>query len=34
MAITSWSGVETSWADYVEKQNIPVVGGQSYSPLW
>jgi branched-chain amino acid transport system substrate-binding protein len=34
VAITSWSGVDTSWADYVQKAQIPVVGGQSYSPVW
>ena len=34
VALTSWSGVDTSWAEYVEKQNVPVVGGQSYSPPW
>ena len=34
VALTSWSGVDTSWAEYIEKQNVPVVGGQSYSPPW
>jgi branched-chain amino acid transport system substrate-binding protein len=34
VAISSWTGVETSWADYVEKQHIPVVGGQNYAPVW
>jgi branched-chain amino acid transport system substrate-binding protein len=34
VAITSWTGNETSWADYIEKKNIPVVGGQNYSPVW
>jgi len=34
VAITSWSGVDTSWADYVEKKHVPIVGGQSYSPVW
>jgi branched-chain amino acid transport system substrate-binding protein len=34
VAISSWTGVETSWADYVEKQHIPVVGGRNYAPVW
>ncbi|RHW23986.1 hypothetical protein D0Z08_26705 [Nocardioides immobilis] len=34
VAITSWTSLETSWADYVEDQNIPVIGGQSYAPIW
>ena len=34
VAITSWSGVDTSWADYVEKKQVPIVGGQSYAPIW
>jgi branched-chain amino acid transport system substrate-binding protein len=33
-AITSWTGVDTSWADYIQGKNIPVVGGQSYAPIW
>jgi branched-chain amino acid transport system substrate-binding protein len=33
-AISSWTGVDTSWADYVQKQQVPVVGGQNYSPVW
>jgi branched-chain amino acid transport system substrate-binding protein len=34
VAITSWTSLETSWADYIEDQNIPVIGGQSYAPIW
>src|SRR5438034_6416296 len=34
VAITSWSGVDMSWADYAQKAHIPIVGGQSYSPPW
>jgi branched-chain amino acid transport system substrate-binding protein len=34
VALTSWSGVDTSWGDYVEQKNVPVVGGQNYSPQW
>jgi branched-chain amino acid transport system substrate-binding protein len=34
VAISSWSGVDFSWADYVQKMHIPVVGGQNYSPPW
>jgi branched-chain amino acid transport system substrate-binding protein len=34
VAITSWTGNDTSWADYIKKKNIPVIGGQSYSPIW
>ena len=34
VAITSWTSVDTSWAEYIQGKNIPVVGGQSYSPVW
>jgi branched-chain amino acid transport system substrate-binding protein len=34
VAISSWTGNETSWAAYVEKQQIPVVGGRNYAPVW
>jgi len=34
VALTSWSNLETSWSDYVEDQKVPVVGGQSYAPVW
>lgn len=33
-AITSWTSVDTSWAEYIGKKNVPVVGGSSYSPVW
>ncbi len=34
VAITSWTSLATSWADYIEKKHVPVVGGQSYAPVW
>jgi branched-chain amino acid transport system substrate-binding protein len=34
VAISSWSGVDFSWADYVQKMHVPIVGGQNYSPPW
>jgi len=34
VAITSWTSLDTSWADYIAKKHVPVVGGQSYSPVW
>ena len=34
VAITSITSLATTWADYVEKKHIPIVGGQSYAPVW
>jgi branched-chain amino acid transport system substrate-binding protein len=34
IAISSWTSVDTSWAEYIKEKNVPVVGGQSYSPVW
>jgi branched-chain amino acid transport system substrate-binding protein len=34
VAITSFTSLATTWADYIEKKHVPVVGGQSYAPVW
>jgi branched-chain amino acid transport system substrate-binding protein len=34
VAITSITSLATTWADYVEKMHVPIVGGQSYAPVW
>jgi branched-chain amino acid transport system substrate-binding protein len=34
VAITSITSLATTWADYVEKKHVPIIGGQSYAPVW
>ena len=34
VAITSWTVLDMAWADYIMGKNVPVVGGQSYTPVW
>jgi branched-chain amino acid transport system substrate-binding protein len=34
VAITTWTVLDMAWADYVKGKNVPVVGGQSYTPVW
>jgi branched-chain amino acid transport system substrate-binding protein len=31
---TAEAGLETTWASYVAKAGVPVVGGYSYTPVW